>query len=174
MARGHVVLPRRGQRRATTWIPSADSTDIQALAAGGVVLDQDFSGAQVDATGPFTITRTVGYIAVATDQAAATEFPFGAVGCMVVQEVARVGGVGNVPTPISEEGDDQWFVYQGFATGGIFVTGGMAPFQYVFPFDSRAQRKVEEGQAIVWTVENASATDGLNYILKFRMLIKRH
>ena len=44
----------------------------------------------------------------------------------------------------------------------------------MFEFDSKAQRKIVEGEAIVMLVENGSATDGLEYILMLRVLFMLH
>ncbi len=105
---------------------------------------------------------------------AAPEFPFGAIGGMVVQETARAAGIASLPTPISEEFDDQFFLYQGFFAGANSSAGTQIDGIRVYPFDSKAQRRVESGQAVVFTVENASAGAGLFYTWKFRMLIKLH
>ena len=163
--------PARSARRATEWIGSADTASPQALAGSSVFLDQFLTGAQVAAISPFTITRTVGSLTVMSDQVAAAEYPFLGVGAMVVSEVARVAGIASLPTPFLEESDDAWFLYVTGAAGGGTING--APAQTVH-FDSRAQRKVEEGSAVVWTVENASSAFGLLYWLKFRMLVKLH
>ncbi len=172
---GRVGFAPRAVRRKTDWIASADITALTNLIGGGVVIDQSLTGAQVALIAPFTIIRTVGYVGIRSDQAGATETPFGAIGAMVVKETARAAGVASVPTPINEEGDDGWFLYQGIASDFLFASGvgfsnsGMKIFQ----FDSKAQRKVADGDAIIWTAENASA-DGFDYLLKFRMLVKLH
>ncbi len=163
--------PIRSARRATEWIASADSASPQALGSASVLLDQDFTGAQVSLLSPFTITRTVGLLSVRGDQIGADEFPLMAMGGMVVQETARAAGVASLPTPIVEEGDDAWFLYVTATAASGTVNG--APVSQ-FHFDSRAQRKVEDGQAIVFVVENASSGFGIEYWLKFRMLIKVH
>jgi len=167
----HRQFARSGQRRATEWLASADQTSAQDLAASTVAIDQALTGAQVSAISPFTITRTVGMVAVAGDQVAALEFPLMAIGAMVVRETARAGGVGNVPTPITEEGDDGWFLYLTAAASSGTLNGAPAS---IFQFDSRAQRKVEDGDAVVWTVENSDSAAAISYWLKFRMLIKVH
>ena len=169
------VVRTAGPRRKTFWLSSADSVGTQGLAAGAVVLDQSFTEAQSSAFAPFTIVRTIGWFALRPDQNAADEDPFGAVGSMVVKGTALTAGIGSVPTPITEEADDGWFVYQAFIAGVMFGDStGFADLTKVFHFDSKAQRKVEDGDAIVWTVENASSSHGLEYALKFRMLIKLH
>ena len=168
--------PKRGPRRATEWLGSADVTGFTALAAGAAVLDQSLTGAQVAIISPFTITRTVGMLAVTSDQVAATEQYFGAIGGAVVEERARAAGVGSLPIPIGDESSDSWFLFKHYAgeikfASGVGIDGASVR---IFEFDSRAQRKVEEGQAIIWTLENASANNSFLYLLKFRMLIKKH
>ena len=165
---GRVQVPST-HRRQTEWIASADVAAFTTLAAATVVLDQSIVGSVVQSASPFTIVRTVGYIAVKSDQETAVEEPFGAMGAIVVQETARVAGVASLPDPITEEDDDGWFLYQGFAIEGLAAgSSGMK----VFPFDSKAQRKVKDGDAVVFVVTNAHSTFGLQYVLKFRLLIK--
>ncbi len=164
---------RRGQRRATEWIGSADSTAVSSLAAGAGVLNQSFAFSAE----PATVVRTRGSLWVASDQVAATEEPFGALGFIVVRDAAFSAGVASIPTPITEEGDDGWFLWQAFLAsfqaGGGTYTGDVN--QYVrYDFDSKAQRKVQDGDTVVVMLENASSTAGLSYFIKFRMLVKLH
>ncbi len=79
---------RGSARRKTSWIQSADNTDVRALAAGTLVLDQRFTSAIIDAGVGFesTIVRTRGLFSVRSDQIAATEQPFGAFGIVIVSE----------------------------------------------------------------------------------------
>ncbi len=163
----------RGQVRDSSWFGSADSTGDVLLGAGLAVLDQSFPQATLQALYPFTIIRTRGVVSVRSDQEATSENPFGAVGFAVVSEQARVAGVLSIPAPITHEASDLFFVHQ-FFFASISV-GSAVGFQNVrvqYPFDSRAMRKVEEGEAIVVVLENASALDGVAYQLKFRMLVK--
>ncbi len=93
----------------------------------------------------------------------------------VVSEPARIVGVTAVPAPILDEDSDLFFVYQPVVSDILVATAvGHAQAGRVFEFDSRAQRKVEDGQAIVVSLENASAAHGAQYIVKFRMLLKLH
>ncbi len=43
-----------------------------------------------------------------------------------------------------------------------------------FKFDSKAQRKVREGDTIGVVLENSAASHGMTYMLMFRMLVKLH
>ena len=172
--RGAAIISR-GPRRKTIWVASADVSATTALAAGAAILDQSLTGAQVSSFGPFTIVRTVGMLLVNSDQIAAGESPFGAFGGVVVSEQARAAGVVSIPTPITEEDSDLWFVYQTFMTNvGFGDATGFANTANVFAFDSRAQRKVQDGDAVCFLLENASAAHGVDFILKFRMLLKVH
>ncbi len=162
-------------RRQTEWIGSTDITAPTALAAQANTLDQSFSEAQFDFFTPCTIIRTVGFLAMKGDQEAADEDQLLGIGMAVVGEQARVTGVAAVPTPITEEFSDLFFMYETLANGIIVVsqTGTNSNPWAVVRFDSRGQRKVATGQALVVTLENAFST-GLEFILKFRMLLKLH
>jgi len=164
---------RQGQRRKSIWIGSADSTAVTNLAAATAVLAQSFTGAQVSALGAFTIVRTRGVMYTKSDTVAAVEEPFGAMSMAVVDEAARSAGIASLNQPIDDESADQFFVYEQWFGGNWSLAAGAADGRwYVQPFDSKAMRKVEDGQAIVQVVENASASHGVQFILKFRMLIK--
>jgi hypothetical protein len=112
---------------------------------------------------------------VSSDQIAASEQAMGAFGVAVVSDQASAIGVTAVPTPITDADSDLWFTFQYGIARLIFDAGGAihtAPT--VYQFDSRAMRKVEQGQDIVSTFENASGTDGLLYLALWRMLVKLH
>jgi len=160
-----------GARRQTEWLGSAGFTVATAIAAATRILDQSFTGAQVSAITPFTIIRTVGTIYVRGDQVAADEFAMLGYGGMIVRESARAAGAGSIPTPITEIPDDGWFLFGTAAAASGPISG--APV-HVYHFDSRASRKVQDGQAIVFTVENSDGAFGLEYWWNFRILVKTH
>ena len=159
----------RSRGRLTEWLASANVTGATTLPAASFVLTQSLSAAEL-AKRPFTITRMVGQILVRSDQFAAREFPFGAVGGIVVSAKASTTGATAVPDPITEEGSDEWFMYQSWGVHG--VNSASEPPLMAYPFDSRAQRKVQDGDDIVIVVANASAAFGVDFVLKFRMLVK--
>ena len=157
-----------GKRRATEWFPSADVTATSLLPAASFALIGSLNAAE-KAKRPFTVTRTVGNIWCSSDQVASLEFPFGALGLMVVSDKAVATGVTALPDPITEEGSDEWFTYRSFAVAGGPIDGsGWTEFSY----DSRAQRKVQDGEDIVVMITNADAAFGLRFIMKLRILIK--
>ena len=179
MARNRMVVRtsapfrgRSGHKRSTQWFASADISAFGALAGGGLLLEQTLPEATLLQIIPGTVVRTVGHVLVVSDQVAAAEQPFGAMGMAVVSEQARALGITALPSPIIEEASDLWFVYQPWAAQGGTING--APLQ-VFEFDSRAQRKIEDGMGIVVVYESASAAGiGALVLTKFRMLFKLH
>ncbi len=166
---------RQGQRRKVTWFASVDQTVEQNLAAATSVLSQSITGSANDA--PFTIARTRGMLICKSDQVVAARFPFGALGFSVVSDQALAIGITALPLPIADEVSDLFFVYQTWYAGidVLSSVGFVGSDMWArFDFDSKAQRKVEPGQAIVVVMENAATTGGVDFILKFRMLIKLH
>ncbi len=173
MARNRIVRRSFGGRsrspgRLTEWFASADVALWTALGASVFIFDSELTAAE-KAKRPFTITRTVGSVWMHSDQQAATEEPFGAVGMMVVSDKAAALGVTALPSPILQESSDEWFVYGAFAATAGTVEG--APVARL-DFDSRAQRKVVDGETIVVMLENGSSAFGFTYVIKFRMLVK--
>jgi len=161
----------RSARRKTFWIASGDSTAQASLPAATAILDQSFTW--TDELGPSTIVRTRGSLWVASDQVAASEEPFGALGFGMVKLPAITAGVASVPTPITEESDDSFFVWMPWETDLLIVTAVSAvrPKFSRYDFDSKAMRKITQGDAIAVTLENASAAHGAVYIVKFRILV---
>ena len=161
---------RGSSRRLTQWFRSTDIAAPVSLAAATAVIDQTLQGI----TEPVTVVRCRGSMWMRSDQIAASESPFGAVGMAVVTDQAVAAGVASVPTPISDKDSDSWIMHQYFANGLLFgdATGFASPSFTRVDFDSKAMRKIPEGSTLSWMVENASAADGLLYILQFAVLIK--
>ena len=162
----------RGPRRQTAWVAGPDEVSPTTVVAGAADL-QSSSNAALLAMRPFTVVRTVGLLFVGSDQIAANEVFFGAFGLAVVSDQASAIGVTAVPTPITDEGSDLWFTFQYGAGEWRFNTSG-SPSAMVFPFDSRAMRKVEDGQDVVSVFENATSGPAIRYLARFRFLIKVH
>ena len=118
-----------------------------------------------------TILRTVGQLAVVSDQLAATEAQIGAFGFIPVTGLALAAGAASIPGPITDSNAD-WFFYVPFANQ--FSLASAASFAVVgslnIPFDSKAKRKFNEATAIAVMVENSSATHGFNVAFVLRML----
>ena len=174
MARSRVMRRSSGFRRSpgrlTEWFGAPFTTQPVPLANSTFLLDSSL-GATGLAKRPFTITRTIGLLSILSDQNAAVEVPFGAMGFQVVSEKAVATGVTAVPDPVTEVDDDAWFVYQAWCAEGTASTNAGRPIQQ-FPFDSRAQRKVEDGQNLAVVVANANNNSGAQYVLNYRILVK--
>ena len=173
MSRNRVVRRsfsgRRFPGRLTEWFGDPFATSETALAASTFQIISSLSAAGL-AKRPFTITRTVGTLMVASDQTAAGEFPSGAIGGMVVSEKASTTGATAIPDPVTEASSDEWYMYESWAlkqratpNDGSFL---------IRHFDSRAQRKVQDGEDFVFVIANASAADGCVFTFMVRTLVK--
>ena len=158
------------KKRGTFWGRSPADTAQTNVAAATAVLDSTFVGAGAD----LTIVRVRGQFIVNSDQAAATESPVGAVGACVVTDQAVAVGVGSIPTPYTDQDSDLWLVHQYFGFKVRFVSAvGVEPqWSHRYEFDSKAMRKVHQGQTMCWVVENGAATHGLEYYLQYAVLFK--
>ncbi len=162
------VFRGAGQRRATEWLFRTFSSGDTTIPAASFIFDSSLTTAE-KAKRPFTIIRTIGLLSVRSDQNAAIEWPFGALGMQVVSEKAVATGVTALPDPVTEGASDTWFVYQDWQSGTINTSERTV---YDYPFESRAMRKIEEGFDVAIMIANASALHGVQYVLNFRMLIK--
>ena len=169
---------RQGQRRATEWVQSADVTAGSSIAAGTCALVQSFSEASLNLQGllPSTVVRTRGMLWTFSDQDAANEEAFGALSFQVCSEPARVAGVASLLCPIIDEDADQFFLYESWYAGSGGPSTGALFSRPVYSqaLESKAQRKIEDGNAIVVVIENGHATQSARFTMKFRMLFKLH
>jgi len=117
-----------------------------------------------------TILRTHVTINTQSDQGVAVEDNLGAFGMCVVTDRAAAAGIASLPTPVTDGGDDVWFVHQPLIRlVQILATGTV---QDEIHFSSKAMRKIEGGQVVVGIVENAHATEGFQFFDAVRMLTK--
>ena len=163
-----------GMRRESIWIGIAGS--VIAIAPLTPVL---FTGLDAGtlAIRPFTVVRTRGVLSLTTDQVAATESYHAALGFAVVSDEALAVGITAVPTPMSEADSDLFFVYEAIIGRMLFSTsaGFDSGSGFSREFDSKAMRKVEDGQDIAITVEgDTSPFLGATIMKAGRMLLKLH
>ncbi len=158
-------------RRQSIWfgIPPTAST-IAAADTANIIVSLN-AGAL--ALRPFTVVRTRGLLFSRSDQEAASESYGTSLGVAVVSDQAVAIGVTAVPTPIADQGSGLFFVYES-TTGRFTVTGAPDQPGVNGPYDSRAMRKVESGQDVVFVLETWTGFSGtvVNHIA--RMLIKLH
>jgi len=161
----------QARRRETTWldVPIVEST----LAAGTAALLLTLTTAE-KARRPFTVVRTRIVAQIISDQVAASERPAAALGACVVSDQAVSIGVTAVPTPVSDATSELWFLHQVLLGAMSLATAvGFGYNSDHYMIDSKAMRKVQEGEDLIFTLE----TDGaVGAIVNFggRLLIKEH
>ncbi len=163
---------RTGPRRKMLWMSSAVATDEIALAANTTALVSTLNAAAL-ALRPFTVVRIRGILWVSADTTVASERPFGAYGLITVSDQAASVGATAVPRPYSQS-SNEWILWQpwlasilrGDAVG--FTTDNFRPYV----FDSKAQRKVSQGEDLATVIENNNASHGVNFVESLRVLIK--
>ncbi len=165
---------RAGVRRQTVW-SGVVMTETTITGGTGAVLLTGLAAAGL-ALRPFTVIRNVGIIYITSDQVANSETQAVAYGAAVVSDQAVAIGITAVPTPITDIQSDLWFTYQMAVNAtqvassiGMGFAAGTA-----YQFDSRAMRKVEEGQDLITVIETAGISDGVVVRGQERILFKLH
>ena len=167
MARGFTRTRARPTRRLTTWDATPPQTAYQAMAAATVILDTTFT-----ATSPVTIVRVRGQLSIQSDQSAADEQPFGAVGLCVVSDEAAAVGVTAMPKPYIDAESDLWLLHEFWACP--IQAGSDASFAVIdqnLRLDTKGMRKFSEDQTLVMMIENAHSAHGVIYRLDLRLLV---
>ena len=155
-----------GHRAPTNWARSVAATYVTVAPATKVLL------ATVVLSNPGineTVRRTRGRFSVHSDQAVGGEPQLGALGWIVVNDLAVAAGAASIPGPVTDASDDGWFVWEPFASFGFNGTVGDL-FDRSYAVDSKAMRRVQEGFTIALMVENANVATGLNISCGFSVL----
>jgi len=159
-------------RRETLWFSVIETLTV--VATGTPVLLGTLNAAAL-AQRPFTFVRSRGFVYVDTDQEAADEHQSAAVGQAVVSDQATAIGVTAVPTPVTDSNSDLWYVYEWAVSDFKFGDGtGFGRVGNGVQIDSKAMRKVEEGQDAITAVELGATSSGATVTLVIRNLIKLH
>ena len=170
--RSGLVLRGGRNRRDTLWgsTPAAITT---LAAASTATLVASLSAAAL-ALRPFTIVRIRGYWFVDSDQSAASEDYGAAIGCCVVSDQSVAIGVTAVPTPETDRGSDLWMLHE--TMYGSFQFGTAVGFETLSgnAVDSKAMRKVEEGQDFILVVETPATVSSARIQTADRFLVKLH
>ena len=162
-----------GARRQTQWLGVIPTSTTIAGGTGAVLVNS--LNAAALALRPFTIVRCVGELYIISDQQAASELQGAAYGSAVVSDQAVAIGVTAIPTPFTDISSDLWFLYQAMWNSFAFGDAtGFANEGTRYPYDSRAMRKVEEGEDVVGVIETSGITNGVTVFNWGRMLIKLH
>ena len=169
----------RAPRRQTQWGgTTSGQTSETALAAATSVLFSRFTAATLEVFPgtPLTVVRNRGLFSVRSDQIVQTEMGHGAFGMAVVSEDAAAAGIASVPTPITNSDWDGWMVWQPFAFGLVFSSAvgfDNNPYQR-YDYDSKAMRKLNDNESLIFVVENQDAGSGALFNWVSRSLFKLH
>ena len=111
------------------------------------------------------ILRTVGMIAIQTDDETAAEEQTGAFGMMIVTDLAVAAGAASIPGPVTDIDNDGWFVHVPFVQS-TFLTGTpnlfLPDLATAYHFDSKGKRILQEGETVVLMIENSHGSFGLS------------
>ncbi len=178
MVRRFRTITRGGRQvRETLWF-SMTETRTTLASANSAALILSLNTAAL-ALRPFTIVRTLMHWSIRSDQTGAGENYAAALGGAVLTDQAVAIGVTAVPTPFTDMGSDEWFLHSildgrfmfisgiGVANDGTIPAGGTV-------IESKAMRKVENGEDLVFVLENDSLGDGTVVYVAGRVLIKLH
>ena len=117
-----------------------------------------------------TILRSVGNIAILTDSAGGAEQQIGAFAMGLFNSIAIAAGVASLPDPVTDVGDDSWFVFQGINQSNLVNTAVGVLEANLYAFDSKAKRILADGFAIALIVANGHATHGFTINFNVRIL----
>ncbi len=172
--RSGLVLRGGKERRNTLWL-KIQETSTTIAASDTAVLFTGFSATQLIQR-PFTVVRTHIQLHVASDQEVSDEAQQVAYGLAIVSDQALAIGVTAGPTPFTDAGSDMFFYWHSLTNRFLLGTavGFSGDFGIWKDTESRAMRKVEEGQDLFGSVESSSLSSGLKVIKSGRMLIKLH
>ncbi len=157
------------QRRVSNkgWAFTQSVTEVTVAAATKVLL------ATISLSNPGigeTILRSRGHITWFTDNPTATELQIGAFGAIIVSDPAVAIGITAIPGPgvASEGGDDGWFIHQTFSSKTLVANVDMV--SHTIEIDSKAKRKIDDGFAAAFVVENVQSAQGMRVMFAMRVL----
>ncbi len=160
----------RGARRQTLWM-TLPVSELTMTAGGGTIVG--LLNAAALALRPFTVVRSIFEVNIRSDQAGAIERQVVGFGACVVSDQAAAIGVTAVPTPLTDLASDLWYLHGVLIGDESNLTdrtrGGMSR-----TIESRAMRKVEDGQDIAIVAEMSTVGGGVTMISAGRFLVKTH
>ena len=89
-----------------------------------------------------------------------------------MSDAAVAVGASAIPGPITDRADDGWFLYVPIVQTNFAATAVGRNFNQNtnYDFDSKAKRRVQSGEQVVFMVENLDAADAFDVMLILRML----
>ncbi len=171
---GFIVRDGR-KRRETLWFGIGENS-MTLAAANSQAFTNSVQVAGLLALRPFTVVRIHWNWFLKSDQTGALEDYQTALGVAVVSDQAAIIGITAVPTPFLDLNSDLWMLHAVQAGSFIFISGvGVDPQGGVVKqLESKAMRKVEDGQDMIFVGENSGVSNGTTSLTAGRMLLKLH
>ena len=156
----------RGPTRKTQWGGLADQAYL-TVASGGSTLISSTSFAA-----PATVVRNRGMVAIKPSSYTADVSPVGAVGMGIVSQEALAVGVSAIPTPFSDADWGGWLMWRSFAYHFESITqAGVLLGTWNMEIDSKAMRKVEPNEALVFIAESQSGAFSIAETVRLLLLL---
>ena len=172
MARQRGFPLRTTSKRQTSWGFGPGGTGVKALISSGVSL---LGSSLVPVNEGMTVVRTRGQVDLMLNSAVAASDGFqGAVGIGIASMAAVAAGVASVPTPISEQDDENWLWHHFFSVHAADITDFSQAGTYQrIEIDSKGMRKFPEGTSIYAAIEVVMiGTADMDVFFDSRMLLK--
>ncbi len=157
----------RHAKRKTVWVGTATVARI-AVASATKVIHSSFAPDDLAMLAP-TVARVRGIFNVFPTAFSVDLNWTGALGLCIVSDEAFAAGVASIPGPHNEDDWGGWIVHQYF--GGHFDADvdGNTLCDTMYTIDSKAMRKVEINETLVWVVQ--STTGAFTIDLNARVLM---
>ena len=166
-ARRRSSFPRQTRRTPNRTWNALTSTSFTTVGATSKVL---IATAAASPEGvDLTILRTRGVFVASKVSPSADQLITGAMGIMIVTDLAAAAGAASIPGPATDASDDGWFVHEMILDNIEFGTAVGTQTHRGQRFDSKAKRVFQEGQTLVVMVENLSAVS-FSFAINLRCL----
>jgi len=161
---------RGGRKRQSTWIAPADQATVN-VASGTSVIIASFDPAGAGMLAP-TIVRSRGAVGIVPTFSGADLAISGAYGVCIVSDEAFAAGTASIPRPFDDADWGGWFVWRSFFGKFEFdVQGNVFPNNLIDQVDSKAMRKVSNGETIVMMAESQSGAIAIAMHLRLLALM---
>ncbi len=165
----HTRTFKRGPTRKSLWL---QFEPVEVTLGGPSATSLVFSlNAAALALRPFTVVRTHWELKLMSDQAAAVENQAVALGIAVVSDEAATVGITAVPLPSTNAGSALWFLHAWVFGDGTRTATTTTDSSYR-SIDSKAMRKVDNGQDVVVVLQGGGVGSGMFVTVAGRQLVK--
>ena len=161
-----------GPKRLTEWVGMLITQPIN-LVGGTTNLIGELTQADLSVVTPCTLIRVRGSVLLTHNSRTAGHSPNGAISMSIVKENARLIGITAIPSPVSDLGDDTFFLWEPWALS-FGAVEDPAQIQRI-PIDGKAMRKIEDGDGLVVVAQNAApAGENAEILYALRLLFLLH